>query len=266
MEFRPCIDLHNGKVKQIVGSSLRADCPGDLQTNFITDKPSSYFAGLYRNDNLSGGHIIKLGPGNDPAAEEALRTWPGNMQVGGGITLENCSQWLDSGASHVIVTSCVFRGGRIDKTSLAALVKKIGRRRLVLDLSCRRRGDDYFIVTDRWQKFTDVAITPRNLDVLAQSCDEFLIHAADVEGKCGGIEVDLVTQLGRWVNCPTTYAGGVAGMDDLRLIHSLGSGNLNVTVGSALDIFGGSRLSYREVVAYAEQTKKSAKAGTGQSP
>ncbi len=259
MKFRPCIDLHKGKVKQIVGSSLRQDCPGELQTNFIADKPSSYFAALYRRDNLTGGHIIKLGPGNDPAAAEALRAWPGNLQVGGGITLENCSQWLERGASHVIVTSCVFRAGKIDRDYLAALVQKIGRRRLVLDLSCRRRGDDYFIVTDRWQKYTDVAITQRNLDELAKSCDEFLIHAADVEGKCQGIEVELVDKLGRWVTCPTTYAGGVAGMDDLKLINELGSGNLDVTVGSALDIFGGSRLAYKEVVAYAERLRKNRK-------
>jgi phosphoribosylformimino-5-aminoimidazole carboxamide ribotide isomerase len=250
MKFRPCIDLHNGKVKQIVGSSLSDDNPAGLQTNFVADNPPGYFAAMYRADNLTGGHIIKLGPGNDEAAREALSAWPRNMQVGGGITLENAADWLDSGASHVIVTSSVFKNGKVDRGYLLRLVQKIGRKHLVLDLSCRKMGNDYFIVTDRWQKFTEVPITPENLDEFSRSCDEFLVHAADVEGKCGGIEEELVEKLGRWATIPTTYAGGVRNLDDLRRINDLGRGNLDATVGSALDIFGGNGLRYDEVVAF----------------
>lgn len=248
MKFRPCIDLHDGRVKQIVGSSLRDD--GEVQTNFIAEKSASFFAGMYRRDNLTGGHIIKLGPGNDDAAKEALQAWPGGMQVGGGISLDNAVEWLDAGASHVIVTSCVFRDGIVDREYLARLVKKVGRRRLVLDLSCRKRGGEYVIVTDRWQRFTEVVIAPQTLEELSRSCDEFLIHAADVEGKCAGIEEELVEALGKWVTVPTTYAGGVRDLSDLETISRLGSGKLDVTIGSALDIFGGTGVKYEEAVRF----------------
>ena len=250
MKFRPCIDLHGGQVKQIVGSTLSDVDPGLLQTNFCADKPSSWFAELYRRDNLAGGHIIMLGPGNDAAAAEALAAWPDGMQIGGGIHPGNAALWLERGASHVIVTSCVFSQGRIDRATLALLVRTVGRRRLVLDLSCRRRGDDYYIVTDRWQKFTDVAIRPETLAELAQSCDEFLIHAADVEGKCAGVEVDLLHRLADWAPCPTTYAGGVRGLGDMELIARIGRGRLDATIGSALDIFGGTGIAYSEAVAF----------------
>lgn len=250
MKFRPCIDLHNGKVKQIVGSTLDDDNPLALTTNFTAEKPSSWFAELYRADGLTGGHVIKLGPGNDEAAREALAAWPGGLQVGGGITAENAVQWLDWGASHVIVTSYVFTDGRVDRERLARLVRAVGRQRLVLDLSCRRRGNDYVIVTDRWQKFTDVLVCAAVLEDLARSCDEFLIHAADVEGKCSGIESELVRRLAQWSPLPATYAGGVRDLADLRLISDLGQGRLDVTVGSALDIFGGTTLGYREAVRF----------------
>ncbi|MEE4242087.1 MAG: phosphoribosylformimino-5-aminoimidazole carboxamide ribotide isomerase [Desulfopila sp.] len=256
MKFRPCIDLHNGKVKQIVGSSLSDEKPDELQTNFVAEMPSGYFAEMYRRDNLSGGHIIKLGPGNDEAAVEALRVWPGNIQIGGGITLENAGKWLDHGASHVIVTSSVFKNGKVDHDYLAKLVRKIGRKRLVLDLSCRRRDDTYFVVTERWQNFTEVAISPENLDYFAGRCDELLVHAADVEGKCEGIEEELVEKLGRWVSVPTTYAGGIRHLDDFQKIDILGRGHLDATIGSALDIFGGSGVAYADVVSYVKETQK----------
>jgi phosphoribosylformimino-5-aminoimidazole carboxamide ribotide isomerase len=248
MNFRPCIDLHEGKVKQIVGSSLSDENPGRLQTNFTAEKPSSWFAELYRNDNLTGGHIIKLGPGNDAAAREALGAWPGGLQLGGGITADNAREWLAAGASHVIVTSYVFADGKIDRDRLAKLVRAVGKERLVLDLSCRRRGDDYYIVTDRWQKFTEVQISPAVLAELGRCCDEFLVHAADVEGKCAGIEEELVVKLGMWSPLPTTYAGGVRDLADLALIRDLGQGRLDATIGSALDIFGGTTLRYTEAV------------------
>lgn len=251
MKFRPCIDLHGGVVKQIVGSTLRDDQPDSVKTNFVADKSPGWFAELYRKDQLTGGHIIKLGPGNDQAAREALGAWPGGMQLGGGVTAENAQQWLEYGASHVIVTSYVFSNGRIDFARLKKLVAEVGRERIVLDLSCRKRDDHYLIVTDRWQKFTDVAITPEVLDELAGYCDEFLIHAADVEGKCSGIEVELVEKLGAWSPLPTTYAGGIRDVTDIAIIREKGKGRLDFTVGSALDIFGGKNLTYRETIDYA---------------
>lgn len=248
MKFRPCIDLHEGSVKQIVGSTLNDTSPELLQTNFTSDKNSAWFAELYKNDRLSGGHVIMLGPGNERAAAEALAAWPGNLQLGGGIDAENAAGWLDKGASQVIVTSFVFNDGRINYDRLERLVAEIGKEHLVLDLSCRRRGHDYVIVTDRWQKFTDVIISDRTLTELARFCDEFLVHGADVEGMCRGVETELVSLLGDQSPIPTTYAGGIGTMEDIGLINRLGGGRLDFTVGSALDIFGGSSMSYREVV------------------
>lgn len=250
MRFRPCIDLHGGVVKQIVGSTLRDDAPEAVCTNFIAGQPPAWFAELYRKDNLTGGHIIMLGPGNELAAREALAAWPGGMQLGGGINAENAANWLDKGASHVIVTSFVFKDGAIDMTRLRQLVKTVGRQRLVLDLSCRKKNDRYYIVTDRWQKFTDVIISEKILGELADYCDEFLIHAADVEGKCAGIEEELVEKLGQWTPLPTTYAGGIRDLHDLRLLQESGGNRLDFTIGSALDIFGGQGLSYNEAVAF----------------
>lgn len=250
MQFRPCIDLHNGKVKQIVGSTLSDDDPGSLQTNFIAKHPSSWFAKLYKRDKLIGGHIIKLGPGNDEAAREALAVWPGTMQIGGGITVANAKEWLDCGASHVIVTSYVFSGGQVDDARLQELVQTVGKEHLVLDLSCRRRGDDYFIVTDRWQKFTNVIIAPEIMEKFSTLCDEFLVHAADVEGQCRGIEDELVRRLARWSPIPVTYAGGVKNIQDMERIRELGGNRLHATVGSALDIFGGTSMTYDEAVAF----------------
>jgi phosphoribosylformimino-5-aminoimidazole carboxamide ribotide isomerase len=250
MKFRPCIDLHGGVVKQIVGSTLKDDAPEAVHTNFVAEKSAAWFADLYRTDNLTGGHIIMLGPGNTLAAEEALLAWPGGMQLGGGVTADNAGGWLDKGASHVIVTSYVFKDGKINMARLEKLAAAVGRRRLVLDLSCRKKGDDYYIVTDRWQKFTEVVISEKVLDKLAGYCDEFLIHAADVEGKCAGIERDLVERLAAWTPLPTTYAGGVRDLADLRLVKEAGKDRLDVTIGSALDIFGGKQLTYKEAVAY----------------
>ena len=249
MRFRPCIDLHEGKVKQIVGSTLQDDA-ATLRTNFSSSFPPSYYAGLYRHDNLTGGHIIMLGPGNEGAARDALDAWPGGMQVGGGISSANAAAWLDWGASHVIVTSHVFHDGQLDLKRLRILVGLVGKDRLVLDLSCRWRHDGYYVVTDRWQKFTDLKITVAVLELLAEYCSEFLIHAVDVEGKCMGIDTRLIELLAENIPVPTTYAGGVASMADLRLISDAGKGRIDVTVGSALDIFGGSGLRYHEVVAF----------------
>lgn len=250
MRFRPCIDLHQGQVKQIVGGTLNDECPDSLRTNFVARKPASWYAALYRADGLTGGHIIKLGSGNDEAALSALAAWPGGMQIGGGIDADNAGFWLDSGASHVIVTSHVFENGAVNRDRLARLVGRVGKERLVLDLSCRKRGDTYYIVTDRWQKFTDVAISAQVLDDLAGSCDEFLVHAADVEGRCSGMETELIALLGAYSPVPTTYAGGIRHLDDLSLLWELGRGRLDFTVGSALDIFGGTLMTYREAASF----------------
>ncbi|HSO18901.1 MAG TPA: phosphoribosylformimino-5-aminoimidazole carboxamide ribotide isomerase [Desulfosarcina sp.] len=247
MRFRPCIDLHEGVVKQIVGATLSDSRSNGPLTNFQAEKPVEWFADLYRRDDLTGGHIIQLGGGNEDAARRALARWPGGMQAGGGIRGDNARQWLEAGASHVIVTSWVFHDGCIDTARLSRLSSDIVRSRLVLDLSCRRRGDVYLVVTDRWQTFTSEAITHAFLDRLSAYCDEFLIHAVDVEGRCAGIETDLVAYLGRWQGLPVTYAGGISSQQDIDRIESLGGGGIDFTVGSALDIFGGSGVRYAEL-------------------
>lgn len=247
--FRPCIDLHEGKVKQLVGGTLGED-PAQLRTNFVSDRPAAWFAELYKRDRLKGGHIIMLGPGNEDAARQALAAYPGGMQIGGGINLNNARSWLEAGASHVIVTSHVFREGMLDWERLNLLVNAVGKQRLVLDLSCRKRGSGYFVVTDRWQKFTAVVLSAETLSQLAGSCAEFLIHAADVEGLCRGIDAELVEKLGLWTPIPATYAGGARSLADLDLVTRLGQGRIDLTIGSALDIFGGSGVRYADVVAF----------------
>jgi phosphoribosylformimino-5-aminoimidazole carboxamide ribotide isomerase len=247
--FRPCIDLHEGKVKQIVGGTLD-DSGAPPRTNFISNRSSAYYAELYRKDGLAGGHVIMLGSGNEEAARAALRAYPGGLQVGGGINLENAASFLDDGASHVIVTSWVFREGTVDWDRLESLVKAVGKERLVIDLSCRRRGRDHFVVTDRWRKFTDLAVTGQTLDQFAGSCAEFLIHAVDVEGLCGGIDRELVQNLGVWAQVPVTYAGGANSIADLEEVTRLGQGKIDLTIGSALDIFGGTGVRYADAVAF----------------
>lgn len=249
-KFRPCIDLHHGVVKQIVGATLRDDGSAPKE-NFVSDRPASWFAARFRDDALTGGHVIQLGPGNADAAREALATWPGGLQLGGGITPENAAGWIDAGASHLIVTSALFDpSGRFRPETLAALVAAIGRDRLVVDLSCRRSPGGWTVAMNRWQSATELDVTHATLDRLAPHCAEFLIHAADVEGLCSGIDADLVALLGSWGKLPLTYAGGAATMDDVRLVESAGGGTVDVTVGSALDLFGGSGVRYDELVAW----------------
>jgi len=254
--FRPCIDLHDGCVKQIVGGTLRdfgRDSGDGPIENHVSDRPPAWFAKKYRGDQLSGGHVIKLGPGNELAARAALAAYPAGLQIGGGITADNAKEWIDAGASHVIVTSWLFDpSGSLIPERLKSLVDSIGRQRIVLDLSCRRTsvGDQptWRVAMNRWQTLTDVEITSANLDRLAEYASEFLIHAADVEGLCGGIDRELVKLMGDWSGLPMTYAGGVASMDDVRLVDKLSGGSVDVTVGSALDLFGGSGVRYDELV------------------
>ena len=247
-EFRPCIDLHDGKVKQIVGSTLEAAGSAAPSTNFVSDRSPAYYAEMYKKDNLRGGHVIQLGKGNQEAALEALAAWPGGLQLGGGVTDENAKFYLDAGADKVIVTSFVFSDGLFKEEKLRSLLKITGKEHLVLDLSCRRRADGrYFVVTDRWQKFTELELTPQTLEKLGSYCSEFLIHAVDVEGKQSGIDQELLKILAESATVPCVYAGGISSFADIELIENASGGKVHYTIGSALDIFGG-RLAYRDVV------------------
>lgn len=249
MRFRPCIDLLNGRVVQIVGGSLSYQRDHAPVVNFETQQSPADYAKLYQRHNLTGGHIIALGPGNQEAALAALTAYPGGMQMGGGITPENAKSYLDAGASHVIVTSYVFREGQVDLARLQQLLQVVGKERLVLDLSCRQRDGAYWVVTDRWQHFTATKIAADTLAWLAEHCAEFLVHAVDVEGKRLGIDATVVEMLGAWSPIPVTYAGGVRSLADLELIRTVGKGCVDATIGSALDIFGGD-LRYQDVLAW----------------
>lgn len=259
MEFRPCIDIHDGKVKQIVGGALDENTAG-VTENYVSEKDSTYYALLYKEKGLKGGHVIVLNNPSQPLYEasveqavRALEAYPGGLQIGGGVNPQNAIKYLDAGASHVIVTSYVFRDGRVDREALDRMVSTVGADRLVLDLSVRRRGDSYIIVTDRWQKYTEVELNIDTLNDLSGSCDEFLVHGVDVEGRSNGIEAELVGILGSWNKKTITYAGGIHSYDDIYLINALGSGRVNVTVGSSLDIFGGP-LDMGHVIEYCSQT------------
>lgn len=258
MEFRPCIDIHNGSVKQIVGSSLR-DRNDAARENFVAKQDAAFFARLYQEYGIRNGHIILLNPVSSPYYNEtkkqalsALAAYPGGLQVGGGITPDNAKEFLDAGASHVIVTSYVFKDGHIQYDRLKELVKTVGKDRLVLDLSARMKEDYYYIVTDRWQKYTDVELTEETLNMLASYCDEFLVHAVDVEGKANGIEKTLAARLGDWGKLPVTYAGGVHNFEDLSILKQLGRDRVHVTIGSALDLFGGN-MKFEEVLRFIAQ-------------
>jgi phosphoribosylformimino-5-aminoimidazole carboxamide ribotide isomerase len=247
--FRPCIDLHEGRVKQIVGGTLR-DTGERPATNFVSERSAGWFAEKYRQDGIAGGHVIKLGAGNEEAAREALGVFPNGLQIGGGINEENAEAWLEAGASHVIITSWVFKEGCVDWERLKRLRMRVGRDRLVVDLSCRVRDSRYFVVTDRWQNFSEVTVDAESLIRFAEYCDEFLVHAADVEGLCRGIDERLVELLAEHAPIPVTYAGGAKSMDDLRRVEAIGQGRVDLTIGSALDIFGGAGVRYDDAVAF----------------
>jgi len=221
-----------------------------LRTNFVSQQSARWYAELYQSDGLKGGHVIMLGSGNETVAREALAAYPGGLHIGGGINLDNARDWLEAGASHVIVTSWVFRNGQLDFDRVRALVAAIGRERLVFDLSCRRRDKDYWVVTDRWQKFTEFKINQSGLSRLAAFCAEFLVHAVDVEGLCGGVDLELVDRLAHAALIPTTYAGGARSMIDLDEVTRVGQGRIDLTIGSALDIFGGQGVRYKDAVAF----------------
>lgn len=252
MEFRPCIDIHNGKVKQIVGGSL-VDEEDYARENFVSDMQAADYAALYRERNLRGGHIILLNAiGSEyyeadlEQAKGALQAWPDALQVGGGITAENAASFIEMGASHVIVTSYVFTDGEIQYERLKKLSDVVGRERLVLDLSCRKRENAYYIVTDRWQKFTKQPLDSELLERLSSFCDEFLVHAVNVEGTKNGVDEELLALLSTESKVPVTYAGGIGTMQDIEAIRCIGENRVNFTVGSALDLFGGT-LKFAEI-------------------
>ena len=245
MKFRPCIDIHNGKVKQIVGGSLR-DEGNQAITNFASDYNADFYVDTYKQDGLVGGHIILLNSKTSEYYEAtkeqailALQTYPNGLQIGGGITAENAKEYIEAGASHVIVTSYVFKGGEIHWENLKKLVEAVGKENVVLDLSCRKKDGQYYVVTDRWQTFTNVVVDEKLLTTLAGYCDEFLVHGVDVEGKSSGVELELVKILADWNKIPITYAGGIGSMDDLKEFEKVSEGKLDFTIGSALDLFGG---------------------------
>ena len=248
--FRPCIDLHDGKVKQIVGGTLNTADGETLRTNFVSEKSPAYYAELYRNDGLTGGHVIKLGQGNDTAALEALAAYPEGLQLGGGVNADIAKGFIEAGASAVIVTSFVFSNGEFHDGNLKKLLQAVGKERIVLDLSCRKTADGkYMVVTDRWKNFTTMEVCGKTLENLASNCTEFLIHAVDVEGKCSGIDTELVELLAKYSPCKCVYAGGISSFDDIQLIADAGNGRIDFTIGSALDIFGG-HIAYKDVVNY----------------
>ena len=246
MAFRPCIDLKDGKVVQIVGGTLTNSGVG-VVTNFTSAQSAADFALLYRRDGLRGGHVILLGPGSEDVARAALAAYPGGLQLGGGIMPDNAKRWLEAGASHVIVTSFLFENGDLSPKRLEAMRRAVGKERLVIDVSCRRAtGGAYYVATNRWQTVTETRLDAALFKTLAQFCAEFLIHAADVEGKCEGIDEELVSLLGGWVALPTTYAGGARRLEDIALVERLSGGAVDLTIGSALDIFGGSGVRYED--------------------
>ncbi len=245
--FRPCIDLHQGQVKQIVGGSLNDE---GATTHFISPYNAAYYANLYAQHNLQGGHVIALGAGNQQSAQQALAAWPNGMQYGGGVTLDNAVAYLDAGASHVIVTSWLFVEGQLSWQRLQQLKKTVGKERLVLDLSCRQQQSTWFIATHRWQTVTRTEVTADNLQKLADYCAEFLIHSADVEGLQQGIDKPLVQLLGEHSPIPVTYAGGARHLEDLQLVEQLSQGRVDLTIGSALDIFGGKGVTLQACIAW----------------
>lgn len=255
MKLRPCIDIHNGQVKQIVGGTL-TDKNNHVQENFVSEYDGVFYGNLYKKYGLNGGHIILLNPvGTEfydldcKQAFSALKAFEGGLQVGGGITPDNAGNFLDKGASHVIVTSYVFKNGQVNFDNLKKLSQTVGKDKLVIDLSCRQRDGKYFVVTDRWQKFTDVEMNEHTMEMFTRYCDEFLVHAVDVEGKASGIEEKLAEMLGRCCEIPVTYAGGISSFEDLEKLKILGKQKLDFTVGSALDIFGG-HMNFEKVASF----------------
>ncbi|PMD36971.1 Phosphoribosylformimino-5-aminoimidazole carboxamide ribotide isomerase [Hyaloscypha variabilis F] len=256
-KFRPCIDLHSGQVKQIVGGTLTT-ASADLKTNYVSTLPAGHFAKLYKDNELEGGHVIMLGPGNEDAAKEALAAWPGGLQVGGGITDKNAKQWIEWGAERVIITSFLFPSGKFSQERLDSVLAALDgdKEKLVIDLSCRRKDDTWFVAMNKWQTITDMEVNEASIKSLEPYCSEFLIHAADNEGLQKGIDEKLVEKLAQWCSIPVTYAGGGRNLQDLDHVKNLSNTRVDLTIGSALDVFGGSGVTFEECVKWNQQQPK----------
>lgn len=200
------------------------------------------------SDELVGGHVIQLGPGNHEAALSALRAYPRGLQLGGGVTPDNARDWLEAGASQVIVTSYLFDGDSLSQERLDRLASAVRPQELVIDLSCRRTESGFYVTTNRWQTVTRSRVDHSLFDLLAPYCSEFLVHAADVEGLCQGIDEDLVVLLSEISPHPCTYAGGARDLLDLARVEELSRGRVDLTFGSALDLFGGTGVRYADCV------------------
>ncbi|KAK7520800.1 uncharacterized protein IWZ02DRAFT_377863 [Phyllosticta citriasiana] len=250
-KFRPCIDLHSGSVKQIVGGTLTTTS-SDLKTNYVSELPAGHYAKLYKDNGLTGAHVIMLGPGNEEAATEAVQAWSSGLQVGGGITDQNAARWIEKGAEKVIITSYLFPSGKFSRERLEAVLAALGgdKNKLVIDLSCRRKGDTWFVAMNKWQTITDMELHQESMSLLEPYCSEFLIHAADNEGLQQGIDRELVRKLAEWCSIPVTYAGGGRSLEDLDAVKELSNGKIDLTIGSALDIFGGSSVKFADCVAW----------------
>ncbi|KAG9232242.1 phosphoribosylformimino-5-aminoimidazole carboxamide ribotide isomeras-like protein [Amylocarpus encephaloides] len=254
-KFRPCIDLHSGQVKQIVGGTLTTTS-ADLKTNYVSRLPASHFAKMYQDHGLTGAHVIMLGPGNEEVAKEALAEWKGGLQVGGGITDKNARQWIEWGAERVIITSFLFPSGKFSQEHLESVLASLDgdKGKLVIDLSCRKKEDTWFVAMNKWQTITDMEVNEASIKSLEPYCSEFLIHAADNEGLQKGIDEELVGKLSEWCSIPVTYAGGGRNLQDLDHVKTLSGGRVDLTIGSALDIFGGSGVTFQDCVEWNRQS------------
>ena len=249
MKFKPCIDLHHGKVKQIIGSTLNSK---EIKVNFTSNQNSSYFAQLYRKYQLSGAHIIMLGPNNEEACLQALKTWPGHLQVGGGITLANGEKWLKAGAQKLIFTSYLFPDKTLDLSRLQSLKKNYGRNKIVIDLSCSKTLADkgYYVFKNKWKEQTTFKLELASLQSIIPYTEEILIHAISVEGKNQGMDQDLVYQLKKLheqTNLNLVYAGGIHHQEELDEFVKISESKIDFTIGSALDIFGGRGFSFQQL-------------------
>ena len=246
MKFRPCIDLHEGKVKQIVGKTLTADAVDKPETNFISDHSAVYFADMFYRDGLTGGHVIMLGPNNEQAATEALQAFPNAFHIGGGVSLENAQFWLEKGAKAVIISSRLFNGTDFSMESLQAFTDLIGKDKIILDLSCRLVEGRFRAMTNKWNTVTNLIVDEKKIDELSTHCAEFLIHAVEIEGTGSGPDWELLNMLARCESSIITYAGGISSLNDLAAMQKLDAQHIDFTIGSALNIYGG-HLSYATV-------------------
>ncbi|KKY21082.1 putative phosphoribosylformimino-5-aminoimidazole carboxamide ribotide isomerase [Phaeomoniella chlamydospora] len=255
-KFRPCIDLHAGHVKQIVGGTL-SNVSKNLKTNYVSEHPASFYSDLYRQNDLLGAHVIMLGPGNEDAAKQAIEAWPGRLQLGGGVSDTNAQKWIDAGAEKVIITSFLFPNGVLSRERLESVLANLGhdKDKLVIDLSCRRQGDKWYVAMNKWQTITDMEVNQESISMLEPYCSEFLIHAADNEGLQRGMDEELITRLAQWCTIPVTYAGGGRTLEDLDLVRDLSFGKVDLTIGSALDIFGGSGVRFEDCVNWNQKNK-----------